>query len=144
MLLFFFSAPPLMYVYALRNRLTTALCCLSAPPPVYAVGGSRLELGIVRRQFSSDYYCIASNGWPPAVSKRVQLRVKCEYRVNYQLSCESTVCIESVISCRYCESTAGAKSTNASELSRCHAAKPKTTTLVNCVNLLRVKCFTRQ
>ena len=115
-----------MYV-RVRNRLTTALCCLSAPPPVYAVGGSRLELGIVRRQFSSDYYCIASNGWPPAVSKRVQLRVKCEYRVNYQLSYESTVSIESAITCRYCESTAGAESTNARKLSRCLAVKQKKT-----------------
>ncbi|KAF0297312.1 Lachesin [Amphibalanus amphitrite] len=46
-----------------------------SPTPVYTMGGSRLELGVVRRHFSSDYYCIASNGWPPAVSKRVQLRV---------------------------------------------------------------------
>ena len=43
------------------------------------VEGPVLELGKVRKSEAGSYLCIASNGHPPTVSRRVQLDVKCEY-----------------------------------------------------------------
>ncbi len=40
--------------------------------------GSELELLQVSRYDSGIYYCIASNGVPPTVSKRVRLYVDCK------------------------------------------------------------------
>ena len=41
------------------------------------VDGPVLELHKVRRSEAGSYLCIASNGHPPTVSRRVQLDIKC-------------------------------------------------------------------
>ena len=42
--------------------------------------GAVLQLARVERAQAGIYLCIAGNGNPPMVSRRVQLDVKCEYR----------------------------------------------------------------
>ena len=42
------------------------------------VEGPVLELHKVRRGEAGSYLCIASNGHPPTVSRRLQLDVKCK------------------------------------------------------------------
>ena len=46
--------------------------------PVPAVEGEELKLYKVSRLDMGAYMCIASNGVPPAVSKRIQLGIDCE------------------------------------------------------------------
>lgn len=43
------------------------------------LSGERLELTRVDRRQMGAYLCIARNEVPPAVSKRVNLKVNCEY-----------------------------------------------------------------
>ena len=43
------------------------------------VEGPVLELSKVRKSEAGSYLCIASNGHPPTVSRRVQVDVKCKY-----------------------------------------------------------------
>jgi len=43
------------------------------------LSGERLELTRVDRRQMGAYLCIAKNEVPPAVSKRVNLKVNCEY-----------------------------------------------------------------
>ena len=45
------------------------------------VDGPVLELHKVKRGEAGSYLCIASNGHPPTVSRRVQLDIKCRIRV---------------------------------------------------------------
>ena len=45
---------------------------------VNRVEGPVLELHKVRRGEAGSYLCIASNGHPPTVSRRLQLDVKCK------------------------------------------------------------------
>ena len=40
--------------------------------------GPVLELHKIKRSQMGGYLCIASNGHPPAVSRRVQIDVKCK------------------------------------------------------------------
>ncbi|XP_043466418.1 neurotrimin-like [Leptopilina heterotoma] len=49
------------------------------PMNVSTLSSGRLELSRVNRHQMGVYLCIASNDVPPAVSKRVHLRVNCEY-----------------------------------------------------------------
>ena len=44
---------------------------------VSRVDGQVLELHKVKKSEAGSYLCIASNGHPPTVSRRVQLDVKC-------------------------------------------------------------------
>ena len=44
-----------------------------------SVSGPSLVFDSVSRAHVASYLCIASNGVPPSVSKRVDLRVQCEY-----------------------------------------------------------------
>ena len=44
------------------------------------VSGSSLVFDSVGRGHIGTYLCIASNGVPPSVSKRVQLKVQCKYQ----------------------------------------------------------------
>lgn len=41
--------------------------------------GEVLEIARISRLDMSAYLCIASNGVPPSVSKRIKLSVDCEY-----------------------------------------------------------------
>ncbi len=43
------------------------------------VGGSELRLWKVSRMDMGAYMCIAKNGVPPAVSKRIQLGIDCKF-----------------------------------------------------------------
>ncbi len=43
------------------------------------VGGPVLRLYKVSRMDMGAYMCIAKNGVPPAVSKRIQLGIDCKY-----------------------------------------------------------------
>ena len=45
---------------------------------VSSVSGPSLVLDSVAQQHIGSYLCIASNGVPPSISKRVDLRVQCE------------------------------------------------------------------
>ena len=44
------------------------------------MSGSSLVFDSVGRGHIGTYLCIASNGVPPSVSKRVQLKVQCKYQ----------------------------------------------------------------
>ena len=46
---------------------------------VSSVSGPSLVLDSVGQQHIGSYLCIASNGVPPSISKRVDLRVQCEH-----------------------------------------------------------------
>lgn len=46
--------------------------------PVSKWNGAWLNMSSVERGSSGAYFCIASNGVPPSVSKRVLLRVLCK------------------------------------------------------------------
>ena len=48
-------------------------------PAVQQIDGEVLELSSVSRTHMGSYLCIASNGVPPSVSKRITLKVECEY-----------------------------------------------------------------
>ena len=47
---------------------------------VSRVDGPVLELHKVKKSEAGSYLCIASNGHPPTVSRRVQLDVKCKFK----------------------------------------------------------------
>lgn len=47
-----------------------------------SVEGEMLTLSKVTRSEMGAYMCIASNGVPPTVSKRMKLQVHCEYEPN--------------------------------------------------------------
>lgn len=46
--------------------------------PVNVVDGETLVITKVSRLHMAAYLCVASNGVPPSISKRVQLRVQCK------------------------------------------------------------------
>lgn len=45
---------------------------------IYSADGETLRIGHVSKRHMGVYYCIASNGVPPSVSKRVAVTVLCE------------------------------------------------------------------
>jgi len=47
-------------------------------PTVNVVDGELLHITKVSRLHMAAYLCVASNGVPPSISKRVHLRVQCE------------------------------------------------------------------
>lgn len=47
---------------------------------MHQLDGSTLGLRQVSRTHMGAYLCIASNGVPPSVSKRITLDVECEYQ----------------------------------------------------------------
>ena len=61
-------------VYISDNNLNSNVFL---PISVSRVDGPVLELHKVRRSEAGSYLCIASNGHPPTVSRRVQLDIKC-------------------------------------------------------------------
>ena len=50
--------------------------------PAEEVTGPVLRLWKVSRMDMGAYMCIARNGVPPAVSKRIELGIDCEYHSN--------------------------------------------------------------
>ena len=48
-------------------------------PSVYSVDGETLRINQVSKRHMGVYYCIASNGVPPSVSKRVAVTVLCKF-----------------------------------------------------------------
>ena len=56
--------------------LSVILLCL-----VTKVDGAVLELHKIRKSEAGSYLCIASNGHPPTVSRRVQLDIKCKTHI---------------------------------------------------------------
>ena len=60
-----------------KNRQINLICIFSTEI-VPRVEGDVLELQKVTRSQMGEYLCIASNGYPPAVSKKVDLKVNCE------------------------------------------------------------------
>lgn len=53
---------------------------------VSTVVGETLTLSKVTRSEMGTYMCIASNGVPPSVSKRMMLHVHCEYEAKIPIS----------------------------------------------------------
>lgn len=54
-------------------------------PSVYSVDGETLRINQVSKRHMGVYYCIASNGVPPSVSKRVAVTVLCEFIIRSYL-----------------------------------------------------------
>lgn len=54
---------------------------------VNAVDGQSLQISRVSRLHMTAYLCVASNGVPPSISKRVQLRVQCKLLFVLLLQC---------------------------------------------------------
>jgi len=50
-----------------------------------SIEGTDLVIPNVRRHHMGAYLCIASNGVPPSVSKRITLVVHCEYPLRTNL-----------------------------------------------------------
>jgi len=46
---------------------------------IMSVDGPSLNITKVNRQHMGSYLCIASNGVPPSISKRIMLTVHCTY-----------------------------------------------------------------
>ena len=64
--------------------INSVTCCFIVP--VLEHKGEVLTLSKVSRMDMGAYLCIASNGYPPIVSKRILVSVDCEYlikRVSY-------------------------------------------------------------
>lgn len=61
------------------------ICCTA---PVYSVDGSTFTISRVNRLHMGAYLCIASNGVPPSVSKRVTLIVHCKWTERLRLRAE--------------------------------------------------------
>ena len=63
---------------SIDNSVTpmTMIMCL-----VTSISGASLVFDSVGRDHVGSYLCIASNGVPPSVSKRVDLRVQCKENV---------------------------------------------------------------
>ena len=57
---------------------TNNLCHQLLLVSVTKVDGAVLELHKVKKSEAGSYLCIASNGHPPTVSRRVQLDIKCK------------------------------------------------------------------
>ena len=53
--------------------------------PAPTVKGHTLNLYKVSRLDMGAYMCIASNGVPPAVSKRIQLGIDCKFKIPTKL-----------------------------------------------------------
>lgn len=51
--------------------------------PVNEWEGATLDIHKISRLDMGAYLCIASNGVPPSVSKRIKVSVDCEYFLNY-------------------------------------------------------------
>lgn len=52
---------------------------------VLQVKGEILNITAVRRDQMGAYFCVASNGVPPSISKRIMLIVQCEYTLSVTL-----------------------------------------------------------
>ncbi len=50
---------------------------------VYSVEGETLRITHVSKRHMGVYYCIASNGVPPSVSKRVAVTVLCKFDLSF-------------------------------------------------------------
>ncbi|MPC65333.1 hypothetical protein E2C01_059466 [Portunus trituberculatus] len=55
------------------------LLFVAAWAAVKVLEGQTLTIGKVSRLHMGAYLCVASNGIQPSVSKRIQLKVQCEY-----------------------------------------------------------------
>lgn len=66
---------------------------------VHSVDGNSLSIDSVSRRHIGAYFCIASNGVPPSISKRIELRVQCETTLNQHLVYLVEQNIQSLRSC---------------------------------------------
>ena len=66
----FTTMPPSLISYFLHVSVTK-------------VDGAVLELHKVKKSEAGSYLCIASNGHPPTVSRRVQLDIKCKFCIGF-------------------------------------------------------------
>jgi hypothetical protein len=60
-------------------------------PPVNVYDGDQLNLTRISRTEMGAYLCIATNGVPPSVSKRIIVDVECEYRTEGLLGIERDI-----------------------------------------------------
>ena len=54
----------------------------SGTSSIYVVEGETLRITHVTKRHMGIYYCIASNGVPPSVSKRVAVTVLCKFSLS--------------------------------------------------------------
>lgn len=59
--------------------------CYCSYPTVSSTGGESLNITDVKRDDMGPYLCIASNGIPPSVSKRIMMVVQCEYYLQFAM-----------------------------------------------------------
>ena len=69
----FFTSLPIVVIYLTNDAIVMILFV-----PVPIVDGSVLNLVKVSRLDMGAYLCVASNGVPPAVSKRIHLGIDCK------------------------------------------------------------------
>lgn len=65
--------------FGAQNQLNFALRSSFLPGIVFSVEGATFSISRVNRLHMGPYLCIASNGVPPSVSKRVSLIVHCKW-----------------------------------------------------------------
>lgn len=76
----------------------------SSPSTVTSFGGEVLKLTKLSRSEMGSYLCIASNGVPPSVSKRISLSIHCKYiyfRYHQSLHKQSQHTVYSLLLCLY-------------------------------------------
>lgn len=70
-------------IFARPTGLNQFLLLVSVPK----YDGEQLNLTRITRNEMGAYLCIATNGVPPTVSKRITVEVECEWISRYVLSC---------------------------------------------------------
>lgn len=48
---------------------------------VLQVKGEKLSITAIRREQMGAYFCVASNGVPPSISKRIMVIVQCKFNI---------------------------------------------------------------
>lgn len=70
--------PDLLRWLAASSMILLVMVVLVRVGAVNVVDGELLHINKVSRLHMTAYLCVASNGVPPSISKRVQLRVQCK------------------------------------------------------------------
>lgn len=56
------------------------ICCMQFS--VLQMKGEKLSITAIRREQMGPYFCVASNGVPPSISKRIMVIVQCKFNKN--------------------------------------------------------------
>ncbi len=67
---------------SLNREYFSSFDCILITFSVPSVDGNSLTIDSVSRKHIGAYFCIASNGVPPSISKRIELRVQCRILIH--------------------------------------------------------------